>query len=219
MANITCVKCRRVCAHRNMFNSFYDCREGCVRCVLYFLFFFFFFFYDTVMYAVHVCKQQGVYSVTCLHVGSLCVYVYTARVQTPCTKAYPCAQIRVHTFGFLGFFFTINLLGFFCFFFYVMLMISVVFYSLWLFSRMSRESPFPDIQRCIFLCSSFCFLNLRVQKDVTFSQTKKKNRGKLQFRGFLWTFLTFNLMAFYRFHIYLVNPPTLPLHLTIFVVL
>lgn len=105
------------------------------------------------------------------------------------------------------------------FFFYVMLMISVVFYSLWLFSRMSRESPFPDIQRCIFLCSSFCFLNLRVQKDVTFSQTKKKNRGKLQFRGFLWTFLTFNLMAFYRFHIYLVNPPTLPLHLTFFVVL
>ena len=25
--NITCVKCRRVCAHRNMFNGFYDCRK------------------------------------------------------------------------------------------------------------------------------------------------------------------------------------------------
>ena len=33
--NITCVKCRRVCAHRNMFNGFYYCREGCVRCVLF----------------------------------------------------------------------------------------------------------------------------------------------------------------------------------------
>lgn len=25
--NITCVKCRRVCAHRNMFNGFSDCRK------------------------------------------------------------------------------------------------------------------------------------------------------------------------------------------------
>lgn len=26
--NVTCVKCRRVCAHRNMFNGFHDCSEG-----------------------------------------------------------------------------------------------------------------------------------------------------------------------------------------------
>lgn len=31
--NITCVQRRRVCAHRNMFNGFYDCREDCARCV------------------------------------------------------------------------------------------------------------------------------------------------------------------------------------------
>lgn len=55
--NITCVKRRRVCAHRNMFNGFYDCWEGCVRCVS-----------DRVMYALHVCKQQGVYGTMGIHV-------------------------------------------------------------------------------------------------------------------------------------------------------
>lgn len=66
--NITCVKCRRVCAHRNMFNGFYDCREGCVRCL-----------YVTER-CMHPQTTKGVYSVTWIHAGDLCVSIYTTCV-------------------------------------------------------------------------------------------------------------------------------------------
>ena len=74
-----------------------------MRCALYFLsgFFFFFFFYDTVMYAVHVCKQHGVYGVAWLHVGCLRVYVYTV------SRRRARRRIHVHKHASIRF-------GFFC---------------------------------------------------------------------------------------------------------
>lgn len=74
--NITCVKCRRVCAHRNMFNGFYDCREGCVRCV-------FFFFCDSDVCTACVqtakclwCNVDSCWTLVCFHLCLDTVYEY-----------------------------------------------------------------------------------------------------------------------------------------------
>lgn len=216
MANITCVKCWRVCAHRNMFNSFYDCREGCVRCVLYFLFFFFLRHSDVCSACVQTtrCLWRNVspcWILTCLCLSRPCLDTVHEGVSMR-------TNTRPHIWVFFCFFFTINLL-FVCF--YVMLlMISVVFYSFHplcvvIFEDVERiaylqiVSPISRYSAVHFFVAILLFFKCSSpeRRNVFSNQEKKKNRGKLEFRGFFWTFLTFNLMAFY-----LVNPRSLPLH-------
>lgn len=59
-----------MCAHRNMFNGFYDCTEGCVRCLC------------LTERCMH-CKQQKVF-VAWLHDGDVCVSISTICVWTLC---------------------------------------------------------------------------------------------------------------------------------------